>query len=97
MRARSSYSVSTPKAIVSRSHSGKVKSFVQDAFGNSTTIIEAGGAGEFVQDYFTFTGASQTIRILHKTNTKTDFYYRNVGLLQKVFSLVLCYSKFDRY
>ncbi|KAI4793464.1 hypothetical protein KUCAC02_019184 [Chaenocephalus aceratus] len=45
MRARSSYSVSTPKAIVSRSHSGKVKSFVQDAFGNSTTIIEAGGAG----------------------------------------------------
>ncbi|XP_063741180.1 inositol monophosphatase 3 [Eleginops maclovinus] len=45
MRARSSYSVSPPKAIVSRSHSGKVKSFVQEAFGNSTTIIKAGGAG----------------------------------------------------
>lgn len=45
MRARSSYSVTPPKVIVSRSHSGKVKGFVHDAFGNSTTIIEAGGAG----------------------------------------------------
>ncbi|XP_019724853.1 inositol monophosphatase 3 [Hippocampus comes] len=45
MTPRSSYSVSPPKVIVSRSHSGKVKSFVHDAFGNSTTIIEAGGAG----------------------------------------------------
>uniref|UniRef100_A0A3Q3IVJ5 inositol-phosphate phosphatase n=1 Tax=Monopterus albus TaxID=43700 RepID=A0A3Q3IVJ5_MONAL len=45
MRPRSSYSVSPPKVIVSRSHSGKVKSFVHDAFGNSTTIVEAGGAG----------------------------------------------------
>ncbi|XP_068558036.1 inositol monophosphatase 3 [Cebidichthys violaceus] len=45
MRPRPSYSVSPPKAIVSRSHSGKVKSFVQDAFGNGTTIIGAGGAG----------------------------------------------------
>nr|XP_020462099.1 inositol monophosphatase 3-like [Monopterus albus] len=44
MRPRSSYSVSPPKVIVSRSHSGKVKSFVHDAFGN-TTIVEAGGAG----------------------------------------------------
>ncbi|XP_070774611.1 inositol monophosphatase 3 [Enoplosus armatus] len=45
MRPRSSYSVSPPKVIVSRSHSGKVKGFIQEAFGNSTTIIEAGGAG----------------------------------------------------
>lgn len=45
MRPRSSYSASPPKVIVSRSHSGKVKSYIQDAFGNSTTIIEAGGAG----------------------------------------------------
>lgn len=45
MSPRSSYSVSPPKVIVSRSHSGKVKSFIQDAFGNSTTIIAAGGAG----------------------------------------------------
>ncbi|XP_034559329.1 inositol monophosphatase 3 [Notolabrus celidotus] len=45
MRARPSYSISPPKVIVSRSHSGKVKSFIQDAFGNSTTVIAAGGAG----------------------------------------------------
>ncbi|XP_031143360.1 inositol monophosphatase 3 [Sander lucioperca] len=45
MRPRPSYTVSPPKAIVSRSHSGTVKSYVQEAFGNSTTIIEAGGAG----------------------------------------------------
>lgn len=45
MSPRLSYSVSPPKVIVSRSHSGKVKSFIQDAFGNSTTIIAAGGAG----------------------------------------------------
>ncbi|XP_060899858.1 inositol monophosphatase 3 [Labrus mixtus] len=45
MRARSSYSISPPKVIVSRSHSGKVKSYIQDAFGNSTTVIPAGGAG----------------------------------------------------
>lgn len=45
MRPRSSYTVSPPKVIVSRSHSGKVKNYVQDAFGNSTTIIGAGGAG----------------------------------------------------
>ncbi|KAI3375345.1 hypothetical protein L3Q82_021836 [Scortum barcoo] len=45
IRHRSSYSVSPPKVIVSRSHSGKVKSFIQDAFGNSTAIIGAGGAG----------------------------------------------------
>lgn len=46
MRPRSSYSVSPPKVIVSRSHSGKVTSFIQGAFGNTTTIIAAGGAGE---------------------------------------------------
>ncbi|XP_029309663.1 inositol monophosphatase 3 [Cottoperca gobio] len=45
MSPRSSYSVSPPKAIVSRSHSGKVKGVVLEAFGNSTTLIEAGGAG----------------------------------------------------
>ncbi|XP_077580635.1 inositol monophosphatase 3 [Stigmatopora nigra] len=45
MTPRSSYSVSPPKVIVSRSHSGKVKGFIHDAFGNSTTIIQAGGAG----------------------------------------------------
>ncbi|XP_074545364.1 inositol monophosphatase 3 [Halichoeres trimaculatus] len=42
---RPSYSISPPKVIVSRSHSGKVKNFILDAFGNSTTIVEAGGAG----------------------------------------------------
>ncbi|KAA8586666.1 inositol monophosphatase 3 [Etheostoma spectabile] len=45
MRPRQSYTVSPPKVIVSRSHSGTVKSYVQEAFGNGTTIIEAGGAG----------------------------------------------------
>lgn len=45
MRSRSSYSASPPKVIVSRSHSGDVKNFIHDAFGNSTTIVEAGGAG----------------------------------------------------
>lgn len=46
MRPRSSYSVSPPRVTVSRSHSGQVTSYVQSAFGNSTTIIPAGGAGE---------------------------------------------------
>ncbi|XP_018551419.1 inositol monophosphatase 3 [Lates calcarifer] len=45
MHARSSYSISPPNVIVSRSHSGKVKNFIHDAFGNSTTITAAGGAG----------------------------------------------------
>ncbi|XP_034468907.1 inositol monophosphatase 3 [Hippoglossus hippoglossus] len=45
MHPRSSYSISPPSVIVSRSHSGKVKSYIHDAFGNSTTITEAGGAG----------------------------------------------------
>ncbi|XP_019966881.2 inositol monophosphatase 3 [Paralichthys olivaceus] len=45
MYPRSSYSISPPSVIVSRSHSGKVKSYIHDAFGNSTTITEAGGAG----------------------------------------------------
>ncbi|XP_071348000.1 inositol monophosphatase 3 isoform X2 [Trachinotus anak] len=45
MHSRSSYSVSPPSVIVSRSHSGKVKNYIHDAFGNSTTITEAGGAG----------------------------------------------------
>lgn len=45
MRRRSSYSVNPPKVIVSRSHSGKVSTFIQEAFGN-TTVIPAGGAGK---------------------------------------------------
>ncbi|KAM8838520.1 inositol monophosphatase 3 [Synchiropus picturatus] len=45
MGRRSTYNINPPKVIVSRSHSGKVKGYVQDAFGNSTTIIPAGGAG----------------------------------------------------
>ncbi|XP_030607209.1 inositol monophosphatase 3 [Archocentrus centrarchus] len=44
MHPRSSYSGSPKKVIVSRSHSGQVKSYIHSAFGNST-IIEAGGAG----------------------------------------------------
>ena len=46
MHSRSSYSDSPPKVIVSRSHSGEVNNFIRDAFGNSTTVIGAGGAGE---------------------------------------------------
>ncbi|XP_028328725.1 inositol monophosphatase 3 [Gouania willdenowi] len=45
MRARSSYVLNQAKVIVSRSHSGQVKNFVQTAFGGNTTIIPAGGAG----------------------------------------------------
>ncbi|XP_076601116.1 inositol monophosphatase 3 [Chaetodon auriga] len=45
MRPRSSYSGSHPKVIVSRSHSGQVKGYVHSAFGNSTVVMEAGGAG----------------------------------------------------
>jgi inositol monophosphatase 3 len=48
VRARTSYISSSPKVIVSRSHAGKVKSFIQDAFGNTTTITPAGGAGEYL-------------------------------------------------
>lgn len=46
MEHRSSYNLNSPKVIVSRSHSGEVKNFLHSAFGNSTTIIPAGGAGE---------------------------------------------------
>ncbi|XP_026887674.2 inositol monophosphatase 3 [Electrophorus electricus] len=42
---RGSYNANNPKVIVSRSHSGKVKGFIQQAFGNNTEIIPAGGAG----------------------------------------------------
>lgn len=45
MHSRSSYSATPSKVIVSRSHSGQVKSYIREAFGNSTTIIQAGGAG----------------------------------------------------
>lgn len=45
VRARSSYSTTPPKVIISRSHSGHVNTYVHDAFGNSTTVVQAGGAG----------------------------------------------------
>lgn len=45
VHARSSYSTTPSKVIISRSHSGQVNSFVHGAFGNSTTTIQAGGAG----------------------------------------------------
>lgn len=45
VHARSSYSTTPPNVIISRSHSGQVNSFVHEAFGNSTTTIQAGGAG----------------------------------------------------
>lgn len=45
VHARSSYSSTPQKVIISRSHSGQVNTFVHDAFGNSTTVVQAGGAG----------------------------------------------------
>ncbi|KAG7455130.1 hypothetical protein MATL_G00253370 [Megalops atlanticus] len=45
IRARASYNEKSPKVIVSRSHAGKVKGFIQSAFGNDTVILPAGGAG----------------------------------------------------
>ncbi|XP_006012858.1 inositol monophosphatase 3 [Latimeria chalumnae] len=45
VKARTSYSEKSPRIIVSRSHAGKVKSVAQQAFGNNTVIIQAGGAG----------------------------------------------------
>lgn len=45
VHARLSYSTTPPKVIISRSHSGEVKRYVHEAFGNSTTVIPAGGAG----------------------------------------------------
>ncbi|KAM9323261.1 inositol monophosphatase 3 [Pholidichthys leucotaenia] len=44
MHQRSFYNPNPKRVIVSRSHAGKVRSFIQRAFGN-TTVIEAGGAG----------------------------------------------------
>uniref|UniRef100_A0A1A8GB70 inositol-phosphate phosphatase n=1 Tax=Nothobranchius korthausae TaxID=1143690 RepID=A0A1A8GB70_9TELE len=44
MRPRKSYSIVSPKVIVSRSHSGEVENLARNAFGN-TTVIPAGGAG----------------------------------------------------
>ncbi len=54
MAPRVSYNTNFPKVIVSRSHSGKVKSFVQVAFGNNTEIIPAGGAGTAFCKYYPF-------------------------------------------
>ncbi|XP_058503869.1 inositol monophosphatase 3 [Solea solea] len=45
VRPRSSYKINPPSVIVSRSHSGKVTSYIRDAFGNDTKITPAGGAG----------------------------------------------------
>lgn len=45
VHTRSSYGTTPPDVIISRSHSGQVKSYVHDAFGNTTKITEAGGAG----------------------------------------------------
>ncbi|XP_029110417.1 inositol monophosphatase 3-like [Scleropages formosus] len=42
---RSSYNAKSPSVIVSRSHAGKVKGYIDSAFGNNTVIIQAGGAG----------------------------------------------------
>ncbi|XP_043116223.1 inositol monophosphatase 3 isoform X2 [Puntigrus tetrazona] len=47
---RASYNTNFPKVIVSRSHSGKVKSFVQVAFGNNTEVLPAGGAENLTDD-----------------------------------------------
>lgn len=44
VKPRPSYNVNSPRVIVSRSHAGKVKGFIEEAFTNST-IIPAGGAG----------------------------------------------------
>uniref|UniRef100_A0A1A7Y9U5 inositol-phosphate phosphatase n=1 Tax=Iconisemion striatum TaxID=60296 RepID=A0A1A7Y9U5_9TELE len=44
VQPRKSYSIASPKVIVSRSHSGEVKNFIRNAFGN-TSVIPAGGAG----------------------------------------------------
>uniref|UniRef100_A0A9J8AT03 inositol-phosphate phosphatase n=1 Tax=Cyprinus carpio carpio TaxID=630221 RepID=A0A9J8AT03_CYPCA len=63
---RASYNTNFPKVIVSRSHSGKVKSFVQVAFGNNTEIIPAGGAGYKVLALLDPTDEEQdTARYLH--------------------------------
>ncbi|MBN3324821.1 IMPA3 monophosphatase, partial [Atractosteus spatula] len=45
VNARPSYNTQSPRIIVSRSHAGKVKPFIQEAFGNDTVILPAGGAG----------------------------------------------------
>ncbi|KAM6948989.1 inositol monophosphatase 3 [Aplochiton taeniatus] len=45
VKPRASYNTSPPRVIVSRSHAGEVKGFIEGAFGNTTTIIPAGGAG----------------------------------------------------
>lgn len=45
VNSRSTYSATPQKVIISRSHSGQVKNYIHDAFGNGTTIVQAGGAG----------------------------------------------------
>ncbi|KPP76214.1 inositol monophosphatase 3-like [Scleropages formosus] len=45
IKPREKYNGETPQVIVSRSHGGKVEEFIKTAFGNSTVIILAGGAG----------------------------------------------------
>ncbi|CAB1326031.1 unnamed protein product [Coregonus sp. 'balchen'] len=45
MKPRTTYNMNPPNVIVSRSHAGKVKGFIEEAFGNTTVILPAGGAG----------------------------------------------------
>ncbi|KAL0965946.1 hypothetical protein UPYG_G00288410 [Umbra pygmaea] len=45
VKARATYNMISPKVIISRSHAGKVKGFIREAFGNSTVILPGGGAG----------------------------------------------------
>ncbi|KAJ0011929.1 hypothetical protein NQD34_012904 [Periophthalmus magnuspinnatus] len=52
VHARSSYSITPPVVVISRSHSGHVNNYVHKAFGNSTTVVQAGGAGNDTNIYF---------------------------------------------
>ncbi|XP_029477132.1 inositol monophosphatase 3 [Oncorhynchus nerka] len=45
LKPRTSYNMNSPKVIVSKSHAGKVKGFIEEAFGTTTVILPAGGAG----------------------------------------------------
>lgn len=36
MKPRTTYNMNPPKVIVSRSHAGKVKGFIEEAFGNTS-------------------------------------------------------------
>lgn len=75
MQRRSTYSISPPKVVVSRSHAGKVKNVIQDAFGNNTVIIGAGGAGYKVLSLLEMPASNadpvdQADVYIHSTNIK---------------------------